>query len=776
MPAKSRLPRLQSSPPPTRIPAPKMAGLKRKAVDDEEDQEEQQPRKVPAIAAAGNANRPIKPLQQRATRSVSAAASTRTGIARPAAGAAASTAARNGPAGRQPTTRGTMATRSTTRGKSAPLPTAAARPLAKSTTAARAPGGRGTTLGPIQRGGSVAQGAMRIGELQTQLGSIENARAADNARLSAEMAAERAKVAELQANHMAVTQELALARSQELNQRRELHAASDIIEDLKKKHEGEIMELEQDSRRKAKEIRELTEDLRVCRQDLDRERATVSALKVTVSQQSTAHLTLTSQNNALQAQNSALQSQLDTYSQNVSDLALKLEYAQKEIEKLKIEAMESEAVRRKLHNMVQELKGNIRVFCRVRPVLSSDLPSGTLPPAEVERRKKDLQANMTFPDKFNRREIAVEQISESATGQERREVYNFNFDRVFEPDSTQAEVFEEVSQLAQSCIDGYNVCIFAYGQTGSGKSFTMEGGSTDTTCGMIPRAVEQVFRVAEFMKTKGWEYKLEGQFLEIYNETINDLLGKHEFDKKKHEIKHDPKTGSTRVTDVNVVPLHSPSQVRSLLALAQSRRSVASTLVNERSSRSHSVFTLRISGVHVGLPASSGDSSAEGVSVAVAGTGEKCEGSLNLVDLAGSERLNVSFANGADKERVRETQNINKSLSALGDVIAALGEKADKADKHIPYRNSKVRCFCFIDVFAAKFVEWEFEDVDDSQCVAVGDAFARVFDFAAVRHQGEQHANRHSEEASQVITLVVYMISTGALLRNLTTLAEHPTL
>lgn len=86
---------------------------------------------------------------------------------------------------------------------------------------------------------------------------------------------------------------------------------------------------------------------------------------------------------------------------------------------------------------------------------------------------------------------------------------------MFEPESTQAQVFEEISQLAQSCIDGYNVCIFAYGQTGSGKSFTMEGGPTEETAGMIPRAVEQVFRVAEEMKSKGWEYKIEGQFLEI---------------------------------------------------------------------------------------------------------------------------------------------------------------------------------------------------------------------------------------------------------------------
>ena len=119
-----------------------------------------------------------------------------------------------------------------------------------------------------------------------------------------------------------------------------------------------------------------------------------------------------------------------------------------------------------------------------------------------------------------------------------------------------------------------------------------------------------------------------------------------------------------------LVPLSSASQVRSLLLMAQSRRSVAATLMNERSSRSHSVFTLRIFGRNIH-------------------SAESCEGSLNLVDLAGSERLNSSGA-GNDKDRLKETQSINKSLSALADVIAALGEKSDKADKHIPYRNSKV--------------------------------------------------------------------------------------
>ncbi|KAI0032674.1 P-loop containing nucleoside triphosphate hydrolase protein [Vararia minispora EC-137] len=464
------------------------------------------------------------------------------------------------------------------------------------------------------------------------------------------MDAERQKVVQLQENHQALSRELAAARTFELTQRRELVNASDEMDALRKRHAREIMELEMDMRKREREIRELNEDLGAVRGDLVCERATVSTLKGALAQQETAQLMLQVRNDALQKELGTLQSSFDCSAETVSKLKLDLESAQNRVLELEQEAREAEMVRRKLHNLVQELKGNIRVFCRVRPL------------------KEQSMARIQFPDTRDHREIILSSTSESATGQERKETWNFSFDRVFEPHSTQEDVFEEISQLAQSCTDGYNVCIFAYGQTGSGKSFTMEGGSTPATQGMIPRAVDQVFRVTEELKTKGWEYTLEGQFLEIYNETINDLLGKGEFDKKRHEIKHEK--GTTRITDVVVLPLRSPAQVRSLLSLANSRRTVAATLMNERSSRSHSVFTLRIRGMN-------------------AHTGEACEGALNLVDLAGSERLNASGA-GADKDRLRETQAINKSLSALGDVIAALGEKSEKGDKHIPYRNSKL--------------------------------------------------------------------------------------
>lgn len=180
--------------------------------------------------------------------------------------------------------------------------------------------------------------------------------------------------------------------------------------------------------------------------------------------------------------------------------------------------------------------------------------------------------------------------------------------------------------------------------------------------GMIPRAVEQIFTAAETLRERGWEYSFEGQYLEIYNETVNDLLGTKDFDKIKHDIKHDK--GRTTVTETVVVKLESPSEVSDLLTRATARRRVGETLMNARSSRSHSVFALRIAGTNTI-------------------TGEHCEGILNLVDLAGSERLNSSGATG---DRLKETVAINKSLSSLADVISALGE----GSSHVPYRNSRL--------------------------------------------------------------------------------------
>jgi kinesin family protein C1 len=242
--------------------------------------------------------------------------------------------------------------------------------------------------------------------------------------------------------------------------------------------------------------------------------------------------------------------------------------------------------------------------------------------------------------------------------------HNFRFDKIFPPTSTQAAVFEEISQLVQSALDGYNACIFAYGQTGSGKTFTMEGpgisSSQSESRGMIARAVEQIFNTSYKLKEKGWEYDMYVSFMEIYNETLRDLLEKPKKDsvadpkkeEKKYEIKHDLNNGETTVTNLTTIKVDDPDRVHDLLKTANKNRAVGKTNMNARSSRSHSVFQMRLVGRNTI-------------------TGEKVNGLLNLIDLAGSERLDSSGATG---DRLTETKNINKSLACLGDVIAALGK------------------------------------------------------------------------------------------------------
>ncbi|KAI4145211.1 MAG: hypothetical protein LQ341_002446 [Variospora aurantia] len=383
----------------------------------------------------------------------------------------------------------------------------------------------------------------------------------------------------------------------------------------------------------------------VCQQKLNND------LQIKLSEAASNAISLESSNRSLRAHVDFLESDNKSQSHAFSDLDNRLQNAIKAAEEAKEKLRTEETLRRKLHNQVQELKGNIRVFCRVRPSLESD-------PA-------NSQARITYPDNdSDGKEVEICGPEEkNSLGKISTKTNAFSFDRVFNPDSINADIFGEISQLVQSALDGYNVCIFCYGQTGSGKTYTMSARD-----GMIPRAVNQIYDTAKSLEEKGWKYTMEGSFVEVYNENLNDLLGKaDELDKKKHEIRHDMQRCKTTITDITTVELDSPNKVESILQRASSNRSVAATKANERSSRSHSVFILKLKGEN-------------------STTGERSEGTLNLVDLAGSERLVHSQAAG---ERLKETQSINKSLSCLGDVIGALGQ--GKEGGHVPYRNSKVR-------------------------------------------------------------------------------------
>ncbi|OMP04518.1 hypothetical protein COLO4_09555 [Corchorus olitorius] len=335
--------------------------------------------------------------------------------------------------------------------------------------------------------------------------------------------------------------------------------------------------------------------------------------------------------------------------ENQKKLILEL---QNRLEDAEFKLIEGEKLRKKLHNTILELKGNIRVFCRVRPQLPDDSSSNQ---GQV----------VSYPTSM---EYLGRGIDMAQNGQK----HSFTFDKVFMPDASQEEVFVEISQLVQSALDGYKVCIFAYGQTGSGKTYTMMGrpGQPEEK-GLIPRSLEQIFQTKQALQPQGWRYEMQVSMLEIYNETIRDLLSTNRDASriengtagKQYTIKHDA-NGNTQVSDLTVVDVQSSREVSYLLDRAAHSRSVGKTQMNEQSSRSHFVFTMRITGVNES-------------------TEQQVQGVLNLIDLAGSERLSKSGSTG---DRLKETQAINKSLSSLADVIFALAKKED----HVPFRNSKL--------------------------------------------------------------------------------------
>ncbi|XP_019195971.1 PREDICTED: kinesin-like protein KIN-14J [Ipomoea nil] len=298
---------------------------------------------------------------------------------------------------------------------------------------------------------------------------------------------------------------------------------------------------------------------------------------------------------------------------------------------------------RKLYNEVQDLKGNIRVYCRIRPFL---------------------------PDQNNKR-TTMDYIGENGElvvvnplkhGKDSHRLFKFN--KVFGPTATQEEVFRDTQPLIRSVLDGYNVCIFAYGQTGSGKTYTMSGPSMSSMedWGVNYRALNDLFHISQSRKGS-IVYEVGVQMVEIYNEQVRDLLCT-ESSQKRLGIWNTTQPNGLAVPDASMHPVKSTADVLELMSIGLMNRAVGATALNERSSRSHSVLTVHVRGTDLE-------------------TNEVLRGCLHLVDLAGSERIDRSEATG---ERLREAQHINKSLSALGDVIFALAHKSN----HVPYRNSKL--------------------------------------------------------------------------------------
>lgn len=262
----------------------------------------------------------------------------------------------------------------------------------------------------------------------------------------------------------------------------------------------------------------------------------------------------------------------------------------------------------------------------------------------------------------------------------------FGFDKVLGADKDQRDVYEVSGRdVVENCLQGFNGCLLAYGQTGSGKTYSMMGdgaqesaggaGASFDSRGIIQRSFEELFERIDGEKERmrrtsdqTLECSVSCSFVEIYNETISDLTNP---ESGNLAIRDDPGSG-VFVEGVQWHQVRSVGDVQSVLATGMANRKVAETLANDRSSRSHSVFTATVE---------------QRIVDRMRDSSTILRSRLHLVDLAGSERQKSS---GAAGERLKEASNINKSLSALGHVIMTLVDLQQGKKRHVPYRDSKL--------------------------------------------------------------------------------------
>eukprot|EP00063_Salmo_salar_P006350 XP_013981185.1 PREDICTED: kinesin-like protein KIF21A isoform X6 [Salmo salar] len=285
----------------------------------------------------------------------------------------------------------------------------------------------------------------------------------------------------------------------------------------------------------------------------------------------------------------------------------------------------------------------------------------------------------------------------------------FTYDYVFDMDSCQDSVYASCTEkLIEGCFEGYNATIFAYGQTGSGKTYTMGTGFDvnigEEELGIIPRAVSHLFRGIEerqqAAKEQGRpvpEFKINAQFLELYNEEVLDLFDSTrdlEARTQKSHIKiHEDANGGIYTVGVTTRTVASEAEMMQCLKLGALCRTTASTQMNVQSSRSHAIFTIHLCQVRV-CASDNKDNETDNIETdnRIANGNSEMEeyetltAKFHFVDLAGSERLKRTGATG---DRAKEGISINCGLLALGNVISALGDRS-KRSTHVPYRDSKL--------------------------------------------------------------------------------------
>lgn len=346
---------------------------------------------------------------------------------------------------------------------------------------------------------------------------------------------------------------------------------------------------------------------------------------------------------------------------------------------------------------------NIKVVVRVRPLLPRE---GLAKIAHVDKSQQivtvgDIDGEVRTGTPARRGSVAL----------------TFSFDHAYDEESTQAELYENTARpVLESCLQGYNATILAYGQTGTGKTYTMDGGNIDNldARGIIPRSVEQIFRHISSHAHRNVRFLARASCIQIYQEVVSDLLAASgcmapESNDSTPQgtalaIREDPERG-VYVDGLSEWVVRKPVEVYELMDRASRIRATGATRMNDFSSRSHLVFVVIVEHSETVYVDDTGCEMAPNEFAHVMrNAGLKREqalaclenrvkqtfrvGKLNLVDLAGSERVHISGATG---QRLEESKKINASLSALGNVIAALVEcQGGSTRKHVPYRDSKL--------------------------------------------------------------------------------------
>jgi len=343
-----------------------------------------------------------------------------------------------------------------------------------------------------------------------------------------------------------------------------------------------------------------------------------------------------------------------------------------------------------------ERQSNFKVVVRVRPPLPREL-SGELPFQNIIAVDEREQV-ITISENVD--SMTDEHGVPSNSGQ--YSSHSYVFDHVYDPMSSQKKVYETTARgVVDSALQGYNATIFAYGQTGTGKTFTMEGFSDQSGVearGIIPRAIEQIFGHIQRYASPRMRFLVRASYLQIYNEAISDLLKP---ERSNLSIREDKKRG-VFVDGLSEWVVRSPAEIYGLMQRGGAVRATGETKMNEVSSRSHAVFiVIAEQSETVYVDGKGKEMTPEDFQMFMHARGVHREqemnkledhvrqsfkvGKLNLVDLAGSERVRLSGATG---QRLEESKQINRSLSALGNVISALTDT--KGRTHVPYRDSKL--------------------------------------------------------------------------------------